>query len=236
MSIRTFTETDISNIYNTKVRKSNDYFRKYETLDRHLDGKIESLFVDRDYPRIPCILDFKEWVKKYNIKPKELLVTCTNDFELNYITYESLTNIPYDGTSYDLHALNLEKRDFDFMLFSQTLEHLYNPLLAVKNIYEHMAPGGFVFTSVPTINIPHMTPTHFSGIYPMGLATLFMSVGFKLLEIGQWGNHNYLKLIFKNHAWPDHNQLKEVGNGIIVNEERNIAQCWCLVQKPESAW
>jgi len=119
------------------------------------------------------------------------------------------------------------------MLFSQTLEHLYNPLLAVKNIFEHMAPGGYVFTSVPTINIPHMIPAHFSGIYPMGLATLFMSVGFNLLEIGQWGNHNYLKFIFKNHTWPDHNQLKEVGNGIIIKEDRKIAQCWCLVHKPE---
>ena len=104
MPIKTFTATDISNIYDAKVRKSDAYFRKYETLDRHLDGKIESLFVDRDYPRIPCILDFKEWIKKHNIKPKRLLVTCTNDFELNYVTYEDLTYIPYDGDSYDLHT------------------------------------------------------------------------------------------------------------------------------------
>ena len=116
-------------------------------------------------------------------------------------------------------------------MFSQTIEHLYNPLLAIKKIYEHIKPGGYVFTSVPTINIPHMTPIHFNGIYPMGLVTLFESVGFNVLETGQWGNHNYIKYIFKNHDWPDYNQLKIVGNGKVVNEDKNIAQCWCLAQK-----
>lgn len=234
MSIKTFTDSDINKIYETKVRKDNAYFKKYENLDQYKDDLIESLLVGRDYPRIPCILDFKEWIKKYNIAPNKLLATATSDYELNYIKYKDITHIPYDGLQNDLHTFKLEKNNFDFMLFSQTLEHLYNPLLAVKNIYNHIAPGGYVFTSVPTINIPHMTPVHFSGIYPMGLAILFMSVGFNLLEIGQWGNHNYFKFIFKHHTWPDHDQLKAVGNGIILNEERNVAQCWCLVQKPNN--
>lgn len=232
MSIRTFSLQDIETIYYTKVKKDIEYFKKYEFLDSFKDGIIETFFENYDYPRVPCILDFKEWVTKYKIKPKKLLATCKGDYELNYLTYDSVKYIPYNGNEYDLHTLNLENKDYDFFLFSQTLEHLYNPLLAVKNIYEHLAPGGYVFTSVPTINIPHMTPTHFSGIYPMGLATLFMSVGFNLLETGQWGNHNYMKFIFKNHTWPDHNQLKIVGQGRIDNEERNVAQCWCLVQKP----
>jgi hypothetical protein len=77
-----------------------------------------------------------------------------------------------------------------------------------------------------------MTPIHYYGIYPIGLATLFMSVGFDLLEIGQWGNYDYINYIFNNHTWPDYNQLKSLGNGVVKNEERNVAQCWCLVQKP----
>lgn len=229
-----FAVSDVENIYKTKVRKDISYFRKYENLDNFKDGKIETFFRNHDYPRIPCILDFKEWIRKYQIKPKKLLATCQDDFELNYIESDVITLIPYNGRDNDLHRLNIGGKDYDFMLFSQTLEHLYNPMLAMANIYNNISPGGYVFTSVPTINIPHMTPHHFSGIYPMGLAMLFMSVGFDLLEIGQWGNLNYLNFIFKNHTWPDYEQLKESGNGVIVNEDANIAQCWCLAQKPNN--
>ena len=71
---------------------------------------------------------------------------------------------------------------FDFFLFNQTLEHLYNPFHAVENIYKIVKPGGYVFTSVPTLNIPHMTPVHFNGFTPMGLAMLFLSAGFEIVD------------------------------------------------------
>jgi len=233
MSIKVYNNFEIINLYNSKVLKDSDYFKKYENLDSYRDGIIEEMFEGRDFPRVPCILDFKEWVKKYKINPKNVLATCDSDFELKYLNYKKIKIINYNDATgeNDLHKLNLEDKNFDFFLFSQTLEHLYNPLLAVKKIYEHLKPGGYVFTSVPTINIPHMTPFHFSGIYPIGLVTLFESVGFNVLETGQWGNHNYLKFIFKNHTWPDYEQLKIAGNGIVTNEDRNIAQCWCLAQK-----
>ena len=37
--------------------------------------------------------------------------------------------------------------------------------------------------------------------------------------------------IFNNHSWPDHEYLKQIGNGIIKNEEQNVAQCWILGKK-----
>lgn len=55
----------------------------------------------------------------------------------------------------------------DFFMFHQTLEHVYNPWVVVENIGKNVSSGGYVFTSVPTINIPHSTPFHFTGIYPM---------------------------------------------------------------------
>jgi len=238
MSIRTFSTREIIDLYNTKVSKSVNYFKKYENLDSFKDGIIDEMLVGRDYPRVPCILDFKEWVLKYNIKPKNLAVTCKKDFELKYLKYKNITELSYEGdldynnNENDLHFLNLKDKTHDFFLFSQTLEHLYNPLLAVKNIFNNLPSKAYVFTSVPCINIPHRVPWHYYGIYPIGLVTLFMSVGFNILETGQWGNHNYIKFLFKNHTWPDYEQLKIAGNGIVTNEDRNVAQCWCLAQKP----
>jgi SAM-dependent methyltransferase len=232
--IRRFTPNDINKLFYNKTKKDITYFKKYEVLDSYKDGYIETLFKDHDYPRIPCILDFKEWINKYDIKPKKLFYTCEGDYELHYISPESKQLIEYDFNTNegDLHKISLPEADFDFILINQTHEHLYNPLLATKNLYDHLTPGGWIFVGVPTINIPHLTPFHFQGIYPIGLTVLLESVGFDVKETGQWGNHNYIKFIFKNHTWPDHNQLKIAGNGIITNEDRNVAQCWALAQKP----
>jgi len=64
----------------------------------------------------------------------------------------------------DLHRVPLElvpRLGYDFVLFSQTLEHLYDPFLAVRNLFDLMVPGGYIFTSTPAENIPHMVPSHF---------------------------------------------------------------------------
>lgn len=231
--MKSYAHQSLVNLYLNKVKKDESYFKKYETLDFYRDSVIENILIGHDYPRVPCILDFKDWIAKYNIFPEKMLYTCNSDWELNYIKPKLKKLIEYNSSTNhgDLHTLSLEDKDYDFVLFSQTLEHLYNPFEAIKKIYEHVRQNGYVFTSVPSINIPHMVPFHFSGIYPMGLAVLFESIGFEVVEIGQWGNINYLNYIFNNHSWPDYEYLKRVGNGIIKNEEANIAQCWCLAKK-----
>lgn len=231
--MKTYSYESLVNLYLNKVKKDNSYFKKYEVLDSYKDPIIEGKLVGHDYPRVPCILDFKEWITKYNITPEKMLYTCNSDLELNYIKPKSKKLLEYDTSTNegDLHTLALQDKDYDFVLFSQTLEHLYNPFEAIKKIYEHVRQNGYVFTSVPSINIPHMVPLHFAGIYPMGLAVLFESAGFEVIEIGQWGNINYLNYIFNTHDWPDYEYLKRTGNGIIKNEEKNIAQCWCLAKK-----
>ena len=88
-----------------------------------------------------------------------------------------------------------------------------------------MLKGGYVFTSVPTVNIPHQTPFNFYNHYPMGLAMLFASNDFEIIQTGQWGNLNYIKYIFKNFGWPD---VYQTGQN---NEENNVAQCWILAKK-----
>jgi len=114
-------------------------------------------------------------------------------------------------------------------MFHQTIEHLYNPFICLKNLYNHLKDGGYLFTSVPTINIPHLVPFHFNGYTPMGLCMLMISCGFKIKEVGFWGNEDYINYIFKNNKWPDYNDLMK--NGFIKNEKNKEAQCWILVQK-----
>ena len=71
-------------------------------------------------------------------------------------------------------------------------------------------------------------PIHFNGFTPIGLTMLFKSCGFEVLEVGQWGNYEYITKLFSNHQWPGYKDLSDYG---IKNEERNVVNCWILAKK-----
>jgi SAM-dependent methyltransferase len=223
-----FTEEEIRKIYETKVKLPPSYFKKYEYLPPCPVKQFEYDWSNYDFPRNWCILDFIEWTKKHNIDNVDHLGSTYEDYELEFVKYNKKTSVKYPD--YDLHNIsNHFKNEFDFFIFNQTLEHLYNPFEAVKQIYETIKPGGYVFTSVPTINIPHIMPFHFNGLTPSGLAMLFKTANFEIVEIGQWGNYDYISKLFKHHCWPGYNSLQN--NNIVVNEENNVCQCWILAKK-----
>jgi hypothetical protein len=221
-----FTAEELNNIYIQQVKKDKSYFNKYNSMPPCPVKRWYYNWKGRDMPRNFAILDFIEWTKKHNINTgNNLGVSCITDPELEFIEYKNKTVIEYPP--HDLHIYyDKYKLEFDFFIFNQTIEHLYNPFMVLKNIYNYIKPGGYIYTSVPTINIPHMTPIHYNGYNPMGLALLFLSTGFEIIEIGQWGNYDYINKLFRNHSWPDVTQVS------YTNEERNVAQCWILAKKP----
>lgn len=225
--MKQFTDLEINNIYLNKVKKDSSYFVKYKKVpDPSVIGW--KTYKNRDFARVYCVLDFMEWIEKYNIKcGKNLGYTSKVDPELEKLTYEKSTYLPYP--EYDLHNLPDFENKFDMFLFNQTIEHLYNPFIAIESIYKNINNGGYVFTSVPTINIPHCTPYHYNGYNPVGLAILFESAGFTIIEIGQWGNLEYINKMFSTHNWPDYFSLQK--NGYVSNEEKNVCQCWILARK-----
>ena len=224
-----FTEEEIIQVYQTHVVKQQEYYNKLSPLPLHLNNK-NWRWESKDFARIPCILDFNEWIDKHNIKHvNSLLCTDLSDPELEHITYNEVTCLRYENGENDLHTIKTEKKH-DFIIFNQTIEHLYNPFISIKNLYDSLNDGGYLFTSVPTINIPHMIPFHFNGYTPLGLCMLMKSVGFNVAELGYWGNFNYINKLFSIHMWPSYEQLID-GNSNISNEPNNVVQCWILVKK-----
>ncbi len=224
-----FTDGDLQTIYNSIVKKPQEYFRKYEEVPPCPVRAWNYNWGNADFPRVWCVLDFQEWIKKYNISAGLVGYTCDADPELELLPHNAKQYLPYP--EYDLHSIGTQiSNRFDFFLFSQTLEHLYNPQGALESLYTTLKPGGYVFTSVPTLNIPHYMPYHFSGFTPFGLAMLFKSAGFEVLEIGQWGNSEYITRLFLTHEWPGYNTLQKFNR--VPNEERNVCQCWILARRP----
>jgi hypothetical protein len=64
----------------------------------------------------------------------------------------------------------------------------------------------------------------------MGLAVLFLSAGFEIVEIGQWGNFDYIQRLFGTQTWPGYDMLQQ--NNFVSNEENNVCQCWILARRP----
>ena len=223
------TEEDLRNLYDDKVKLPESYFYKYQNMPSCPVKSYNYNWSNNDFPRNCCILDFIEWIKKHNIcEVLHLGYTCESDPELEFIKSDKKTLVQYP--EHDLHIVsNYFDNEFDFFLFNQTIEHLYNPFEAIKQIYKIVKKGGYVFTSVPTVNIPHSTPIHFNGFTPMGLAALFKTADFEIIEIGQWGNYEYISQLWKTHSWPDYDMLHR--NNIVTNSERDVCQCWILAKK-----
>jgi SAM-dependent methyltransferase len=216
-------------IYESHFKKRSSYFERFASIPDTLSEEERGSWLNRDVPRLASLYDFREWIEKYQIQTGEsLLYTCDTDDELKHIEYKHKHYIPYPP--YDLHTLSLSKKDFDLVVFNQTLEHLYNPYLAVANLFDHLKSGGYLYTTVPTINIPHMTPIHYWGITPMGLAVMMYSCGFDICELGYWGNKKYIDYIFTKNDWADYTQVQT--DGKIATDLVCQAQTWILVRKP----
>lgn len=227
-----FNDSELNYLFIKHVRLSPSYFQKYRLMPPCPIRSYNYAWGNNDFPRNWCVLDFIEWTKKHTLTTvKTLGYTSTTDPELEFIKADESLLVEYP--EYDLHTISSHfNNKFDFFIFNQTIEHLYNPYKAVNDIFKIVKEGGYVFTSVPTLNIPHMTPKHFTGFTPMGLAMLFKTNGFDIVEIGQWGNYEYINTLWATHRWPGYNTLQK--NGCIENEEQNVCQCWILARKPIS--
>ena len=238
IDLKLFSEKEVNDIYKKYVVKDESYYSKANERFDRLPIQKKQRYHHMDFPRVASLFDFKDWIQKYNLtKVDSLLSTFEGDYELEYIEVSNLKVCKYDNPEVydstnenDLHLIDLDKKDFDFIIFNQTLEHVYNPFIVMKNLYDHLKPGGYLYTTVPTINIPHEVPFHFWGITPIGLCMLSRSVGFNICECGYWGNYEYLGYLFTNNGWPGVDDVRD-DNGKINSTDLCQAQTWILVQK-----
>jgi SAM-dependent methyltransferase len=223
---------DILNIYETHIKsKQNDsYLNRYEVLPLHLNNK-NWRWENKDFPRVISILEFQKFMGENELHFKDVLsLNGPQDPEYEFLSYDNLHNYNYedDRINYDLHSLNLEKKDFDFFMSNQTLEHVYDPCLCIRNIYEHLKPGGILYVNVPAINMAHDTPHHhYVGFTPTGLSCVVKQAGFEIIDVGFWGNTDYINFMFNQIDWPDYrkatNYKSEINKEVIT---------WIFAKKP----
>lgn len=198
---------DIETIYKKYILqcKTNSYLRKSQNIPLYFLNNYEGV----EFPRVFQLSEFKTLIENHNISSQDVLNFNGPDPELKYLNHENVDYLNYNPLTgeNDMHNFTSNKL-YDFIIFMETLEHLSNPYHALKNIYNITKQGGFVFTSVPTVNLLHDYPYNFiTGFTPMGLGAIFKISGFEILHIGQWGNRKYIELTF-NWKWPDWRDMR----------------------------
>lgn len=244
-------------------RPGSPYYSKNRQLTRTMNH-IKHEFAAMDPPRkieigkmarFPCrlftLIDWAEWGVEFGVfrSGRRLLALFPSDPEIKFLhpgtvvetfvfgekgrpKYWGDIHHPLSTFSQELPGLGA----YDLVLFSQTLEHLYDPVLALKNLYDAMAPGGLLFTSVPVLNHLHMQPIFFSMPTPWGLAVWLDRAGFEILKIGAFGNEQYIHNLATHHTWwPGWwAYFNESRTPQIINDPLRPVNTWALVRKPSA--
>jgi len=198
VATRSLSEQAVADLYTSKVAINDtpEYCERYQGYD--FRERFGSKLAEMEFPRIIILLEFERLLEKHGIAHARKVLMLnggpTGDPELQRLTYDHVDAADYeaDPRRYDLHRPEFAASDYDFVILSQTLEHLYDPVEALGHLYAAMAPGGYIWASTPTVSQQHSLPNHFAtGFTPIGMACLFAHTGFEVVEIGQWGNSRY---------------------------------------------
>lgn len=120
-------------------------------------------FVDKAMERIskaPMVLDigggesFGKWLKQY----EALFKNC----QYKSFDYDASTGADVVG---DIHAIPLPDDCVDAITCSSVLEHVRDPITAMKELTRILKPGGQIFVYVPSIYPYHSRPGHYPDLW-----------------------------------------------------------------------
>jgi SAM-dependent methyltransferase len=84
----------------------------------------------------------------------------------------------------DAHQLPFANNSIDRINCEAVLEHLYDPALAIKEMFRVLKPGGKVFCATPFLQHYHGYPHHYQNLTKTGQEHLFKKNGFQITESG----------------------------------------------------
>ena len=64
---------------------------------------------------------------------------------------EAIRSLGFEGSLGSIEKTKLENESFDLILLSAVLEHLHDPVAALRNSWAALRPGGFVVIDVPNL-------------------------------------------------------------------------------------
>lgn len=200
------------------------------------------------YPRVVSLCDFAARIAPEVPDGATIAVVSggADEPELRLLSGREVAVLSYDDDArFDLgRDWNDTYGAFDFVLCNQVLEHVFDPLRAMRNLARITKPGGAVYVSIPTINKVHGLPDFYSaGYYPTWLEQAFAHASLEPKHISFWGSRKYLS----GFHWPTEKELRRgfhnwrdfvdwqrpfVDGRTFSSNDRWITDTWGLAVKP----
>ncbi len=95
----------------------------------------------------------------------------------------------------DMQRLPFEDNMFDFVISDQVIEHLEDPIKALRESARILKGGGTAIVTTGLLNPLHPSPQDYWRLTPDGLKTAIRGDGIEVLECGGWGNRLALIII-----------------------------------------
>ena len=161
---------------------------------------------------------FNEWIES-SIKPQSIAVVGGDSAEpeLEHLSDSKITFFGIENTNNDPRFRRLDlnselpnitaDEEYDLVLCSQVLEHLYNVPKALKTITSLVKPGGHVWLGFPSSNFPHGSPEYYSAGYPFQTVAKLLPTEFEIVISGQIGSKRNYLWTHTLREWPSLDEL-----------------------------
>lgn len=120
------------------------------------------------------------------------------------VAFFGIDNGSLDSFNYlNLNVRSKFEQQFDLVVCSQVLEHVYDVKIALENLVDLVKPGGYLWIACPASNYAHGSPDYFSAGYSHQLITqLVKPTGVQIISAENYGSP---RMYFYTHAiqyWP----------------------------------
>jgi SAM-dependent methyltransferase len=120
------------------------------------------------------------------------------------VTFFGIDNGSLDNFNYlNLNVLSKFEKQFDLVVCSQVLEHVYDVKIALENLVNLVKPDGYLWVACPASNYAHGSPDYFSAGYSPQLITQLLESN--SIEIIFAENYGSPRMYFFTHGiqyWP----------------------------------
>jgi SAM-dependent methyltransferase len=101
------------------------------------------------------------------------------------------SNWPMQSHDFTCDILQIPTTDqFNVVLCTEVLEHVPDPVAAMRHLERLLAPGGYMIVTAPLLSLIHQAPYHFSsGLTPFWYKYWFSELGLEGVEVGQHGDY-----------------------------------------------
>ena len=237
-----------------KYTFSSDYHLIHNWIVSLEENLSKALIKSHGYNRVVSLFDFHQLSQLesfQDIKNVCVISGSESELELNFVNPKKVYTTSLEN-GYDLtmnwdteNLIEIEvKASFDLVICNQVLEHVPDPIRALKNLELMTKPGGYIWLSVPVINRIHDEPNFYSsGYHPRYLQFLADELHLDTIHIGAWGSLKY-KFFAVSRNWPPLRKLKKgirsnsdflFPRGIFLDgrklDKKHLVETWGLFQK-----